>query len=114
MNDEEYYKLGAQVQALELIVKTMIAIQFAASVKTETGFGGAVDMARQVAERLRAHVQVLAERADPATRETALFQLVQAEMAATIERCFDAPTGALDQTAEIVLRAMDTPSGARN
>ena len=83
MNDEEYYKLGAQVQALELIVKTMIAIQFAASVKTETGFGGAVDMARQVAERLRAHVQVLAERADPATRETALFQLVQAEMAAT-------------------------------
>ena len=114
MTDEEFHRLGAQVQALELIIKTMVGVQFAASVKSETGFGGAVDMAKQVADRLRAHVQSLSSNADPATLETGMFQIMQAEMQATIGRCFDAPTGALDQIAEIVLRAMDTPSGARN
>lgn len=114
MIDEEFHTLAAQVQALELIVKTMVAVQFAASVKNETGFGGALDMARQVADRLRAHVRNLSAKADPATLDIEMFQLMQAEMEATIGRCFDAPTGALDQIAEIVLRDIDTPSGARN
>ena len=114
MPDEMFYKLGAQVMALELVIKTMIAMQLASTVKSETGFVEAAETAVALGERLQSHVRKLAAQVVREGHDGDVGQIMLTSMEETVGRCFAAPAANLREIADLILEGLKPASDAKN
>ncbi len=114
VSDELFFKLSGQVQGLELAIKTMIAIQFAAQVKDETGFAKAADDAQAISKHLSEHADRMLRASPRGAVESGVAALIVNEMRETATRCFDQSADSLDTIAQLVLRASEPPTDAKN
>jgi hypothetical protein len=114
MNDEAIRKIGCQVQALEMVVKAMIAIQFASTVKDEAGFGKAAEAIKAIGAHLQEQVRGMSAQLSPSARASGLSDAWISEMGAVIGRCFEQPAASLQQVADLILEVMPPATDAKN
>ena len=114
IDDDAFMKLGAQVQGLELTLKTLVAFQFASRVKGEGDFSKVAEQASGISRRLQAHVASIVSAAPLATHESGVAKIMLEEMTATVSRCFDQPSSMLEQIAQMVLEVAPPASDAEN
>lgn len=110
MQDEQLIKLGAQVQGLELLIKSMIALQFAATVRDEAGFVKAAGQVRDLSKHLQEHLDAVMKNAP----DNAVRHVMEAEIRSTVRRCLEGAEGQLQEVAKVVLALSDPASPAKN
>lgn len=114
MKDDDFYKLAAQVQALEMVIKSMIAVQLSSLVKDEAGFSKVAELASEMAQRLQEHIATIVGQMPASAHQTGFAELTREQMAATVGRCFEQPREMLDQIAKMVLELSKPASDAKN
>jgi hypothetical protein len=115
MDDMLAIRLSSQVQALELVLKTMITFQLNATVADETGFAKAAELSGQIKERLETYItgRMAAAKALP-VHDAELAAAVERGMRETVARCFDQPQAMMTQIAAIILDLSKPASHAKN
>lgn len=113
IRDEQFYKLSAQVSAIEMVLRTVLAMQLVNQVKDPLQAGEMADTATKMKDRLSDYVTSLANRPE-AQIDPELSTIMLGEMRAAISRCFDQSAGFLTQIAQIALDIADPPSDAKN
>lgn len=114
MTDEMFYKLSAQVQALEAIVQTMIAMQLASKVSQEADFAKAAITAEELRDHLTRHFDDLEGRAPANAVQSGVASTMMDEMRRTVARCMDGASAQLRQVGALVLEVAKPPSDAKN
>lgn len=107
-------KLMARVQALELVLKNALALQFVSSAKTEADLPKVHEHIKEFCSRLLEQVESYKGTAHAAGIDDEVVDLVASEMATTVRQCFDYPAEALRQIADVALQIAETPSSERH
>lgn len=113
--DDATVKMGAEVAALEMVLKTVITFQLAATVKDEAGFVKAAELGRQLQARLDGYISDMMEKAKALpSYDAATMAVMERAMRETVARCYDQPSAMMSQVADIVLELSESPSDAKN
>ena len=114
IDEKTFYRLSAQVQGLELVLKSMIALQFAMSVRDEAGFAKAAEQAQALSASLRAYIDKALSDAPAPLVDSGVAQITLDEMRSVVARCLDGAADQLGEVAGLVLRATEPASPAKN
>lgn len=114
MRDKELMRLSAQVQGLEVALKSLIALHFAERAAGEGGHVKAALEAEALCRGLQAEVRAVLAEAPARAQETGLAVAMLELVAATVGRCYNQPASELKRLGEMALQASTPVSFARN
>lgn len=114
ISDDSFIKLQAQVQGLESVLKTLIALHLSSRVKDEAGFAKAAEEAAAVKKVALEHLETLRNHPGVGQIMPDVTDLVLGEMRATIARCWEEPELQMRRVAEAILSVSQPPTDARN
>lgn len=114
VRDQELLRLSAQVQGLEVALKSLITLHFAGRAEGEGGHARAAREAETLCRELQAQVLQVLDQAPAKTRESELAVTMLELVAATVGRCYDQPAAELERLATLSLEASTPLSLARN
>ena len=99
MDEAALVKIGAQVMALELVIKRMLLAEFSVGVDDPARAAASAAHARRIETHLVDGIEHAEHNASGAARASGVAEAMTAEMEATIRRCFALALATLDTAA---------------